>query len=978
MNALEPLLLQFGEFKLDERDARLWHSDRALDLTPKAFAVLCALARQPGRLLTREALLDTVWGHRNVSESVLKTMISQLRAALGDDANQPRIIETVTRRGYRFVGLPTPAASTSTRHQPTHPMRATPLPGPVDHARQACGLIGRTSSLAVLTQGLQLADQGDRQLVLVSGESGIGKTALIDQFVRELSGAWALAHGQCVESYGASEPYMPLLEALNVLCTSVQGQTILPLMRQVAPTWLAQLPWHLTSSDRQDLQREVAGATQDRMLRELGELLDRFCTDQPLVLILEDLHWSDPSTVQLIGYLTRRRTPARLFILGSFRPAESISSDHPLHAQRLEWRQHGLCMELVLEAFSEREVADYLACRLVGREFPEPLVRQLHSYTDGLPLFVSSLLEELIAEQAADETDAPDWEGALRQVLTYPSNVSGVVKRQFGRLEPQVQQWLIAASVAGVEFAHAPLATMLKVDEDALQKTFDTLASRHQWLRDAGAVALPDGRISGRYAFRHVIVRDVLYRMIGSAQLMQMHRRMAQALQQAWGAAQMEVSTELAMHFELGAAWPEAVGYLALVAGRALGRSAPQECLDAARHALELMVAWPDTLEKLDRELTLRVLEGVALTHLNSYTSPEAVAVFERAQELCERLPANPARAWVLHAMWWVNVMRNEGARATPLAQRMVSLAEETKDPVLVLAGHGAMAWDLAQAGEFARALDHFDRAWQAYEQVGSHLPMGMFVHDPGVQTLAYKAIVLWWMGRSNLARASIDKAVALAIRLKHPLTQSIALYFKAQLESYSGDPEAARRWSEQALDVARVDLQKTTVFFHIVHGRALAMLGEGEAGLAELREAAALALRDGYMAAMTAYYHFYAEASLASGHVEDALAAVQEGFALVERTGIRLTVSPLMQVQALALARNGAIAEAESLLRGAFETAKGQGATLFAVEALQHLCKLLGPDGRSDKEQLREVLKEVRDQDCPVFHAARSLVGVG
>lgn len=978
MDALQPLLMQFGEFKLDERDARLWAGNRALELTPKAFAVLCALARQPGQLLTKEALLDAVWGHRNVSESVLKTIISQLRTALCDNAKQPRVIETVMRRGYRFIALRTPPGSSASGHQPSQPT-APGAGAAVDIlAPQAAGLIGRTLSLAALKQGLQSASQRDRQLMLVSGESGIGKTALIDQFVKELNGGWALAFGQCAENYGAGEPYMPVLEALNMLCNSASGRALLPLMRQVAPTWLAQLPWHLATGDRLELQREVAGATQDRMLRELGELLDRFSADQPLVVVLEDLHWSDHPTVQLISYLARRRTPAHLFILGSLRPTESISSDHPIHAQRLELRQHGLCTELILEAFSEREVADYLASRLIGRDFPESLVWQLHKHTNGLPLFVSSVVEELIAEQETGATDEPDWDDALRKMLEIPSNVSGVVKRQFARLEPQLQQWLIAASVAGVEFTHAPLATLLKVDEETLQHALDSLARRQQWLRDAGAVSLPDGRISGRYAFRHAIVREALYRMIGSAQLMQMHRRMAQALQQTWGSGDMEVSTELAMHFELGAALPEAIVCLATVARRALGRSAPQECLDAARHALELLATLPESSEKWDSELNLRVLEGVALTNLYSYTSPEAIAVFERAQTLCELLPINSARARVLHAMWWVNVMRSEGARATPLAQRMVALADDNQDPVLALAGHGAMAWDLAQAGEFAGALEHFDLAWHAYEQAGGELPMGMFVHDPGVQTLAYKAIVLWWMGRSELARESIDKAVALAVKLKHPLTLSIALYFNAQLESYSGEPESARLWSEQALDVARNDFQKITYFFQIVHGRALAMLGEGDAGLAEMREAAKRASRDGYMAAMTAYHHFYAEACLASDRVEDAFAAVEQGFALVERTGIRLTVSPLMQVRAMALARRGDIHAAQSLLRRAFEVAKGQGAHLFAIEALLRLCKLSGPNGQQAQEQLRAALDAVVEQDCPVFRAARALVGAG
>src|SRR5690349_15359471 len=190
------LRVQFDTFELDEADARLRREGTPVALAPKAFAVLCTLVRQPGVLVTKNSLLDAVWGHQHVSESVLKTTISELRTALNDDARQPRFIETASRRGYRFIGAEA-AASTA------GPALAPPVPPPA-----VPGFIGREAELAELREAWRRAQGGERQLVWVSGEAGVGKTSLINSFVQEL-GADVVTFGQCVEHFGTGEPYLP-------------------------------------------------------------------------------------------------------------------------------------------------------------------------------------------------------------------------------------------------------------------------------------------------------------------------------------------------------------------------------------------------------------------------------------------------------------------------------------------------------------------------------------------------------------------------------------------------------------------------------------------------------------------------------------------------------------------------------------------------------------------------------------------------
>ncbi len=166
-------------------------------------------------------------------------------------------------------------------------------------------------------------------MLWLAGEPGIGKTTLIEHFLASLGGI-ACARGHCVEHYGTGEPYLPVLEALADLCRS--DPALPTLMRAVAPTWLLQLPWLSTAQERDALRRELAGIGPDRMLREMGELLDRYTEQRPLLLITEDLHWSDRATVQLIDYVARRRGRTRLMWLASFRVAEVVALDHPLNS----------------------------------------------------------------------------------------------------------------------------------------------------------------------------------------------------------------------------------------------------------------------------------------------------------------------------------------------------------------------------------------------------------------------------------------------------------------------------------------------------------------------------------------------------------------------------------------------------------------------------------------------------------------------
>lgn len=509
-----PLRACFDRFELDEADARLTIEGRPVPLPPRPFAVLCALARAPQTLLTTNALLDRVWGHRFVSESVLKTAISDLRAALQDDPRNPRYIETVSRRGYRFV---------ATLRVPSLPRLPMPVgPGPAMPA-PASPPIGRADELGRLRSAWQAATAGRRQIVWIAGEAGVGKTTLIEHLLGEI-GVDHCAHGQCVEQQGAGEPFHAVLEALAAL--SRRDAALAELIRGVAPTWLLRFPWLSSPDERETLRRELSSSSQVRMLREMGELLDRYTEDRPLLLVTEDLQWSDRATVELINYIARRRGGARLLWLASFRPTEVIATDHPLNSMRPELRLHGLCEEIVLDSFSEAEVAQFVADRVPTFAVDETFVRALHDRTDGLPLFVAVAVDELVARGATDPAKA--MSPCLHSACPIPEGFAGLVEQYLEQLRPDQRLVLQAASVCGLEFGLATVAHLLGADVASVARACMELVHSRRWLKDAPA-ARHEAAHDARYAFRHRLYREVLYQRIGQLARLEFHRRL-----QAW------------------------------------------------------------------------------------------------------------------------------------------------------------------------------------------------------------------------------------------------------------------------------------------------------------------------------------------------------------------------------------------------------------------------------------------------------------
>jgi len=443
----------FGPFCLGLRDERLWRETETLRLTAKAFAVLRHLVRHAGRLVPKEELFEAVWGTPHVSDASLAVCIRELRQSLGDVAQAAQYIETVRGRGHRFIAPVTIAPLASL------PLE-TPPPALVVHASTL--LVERETELAYLHQAWAQALQGRRQVVLVTGEAGIGKTALVDAWVaqvRATESVW-IRRGQCIEHHGAGEAYLPLLEVLGRLGRGPQRERLVAVLHQQAPSWLVHLPALVPPATSEAIQRQASGVTQERMLRELAEAVEVLAAEQPLLLVLEDLHWSDGATLDWLAYVARRRDRAQLLVLGTYRPTDALVRAHPVHLVTQELKRQGHGSELALGYVSTAGIASYLAQRFETQRLPDGLAQVLHQRTYGNPLFLVAMVDDLIRQGVLQE-HTTGWTltgemGALAREL--PTSLRQLIERQVEELPLEDQGLLEVASVAGVECTAVAMA----------------------------------------------------------------------------------------------------------------------------------------------------------------------------------------------------------------------------------------------------------------------------------------------------------------------------------------------------------------------------------------------------------------------------------------------------------------------------------------------------------------------------------------
>jgi DNA-binding winged helix-turn-helix (wHTH) protein/tetratricopeptide (TPR) repeat protein len=953
------MIYRFGDCQLDDLRYELRRDGQPRHLEPQVFEVLAYLVRHRDRVVTKAELLDEIWGSRFVTDSALTSRVKAARRAIGDSGREQRVIRTVHGRGYRFLA--------SVRELGQAP------PAGAD-------LIGREAELGRLGALYDLAAHGRRQVVFVTGEAGIGKTTLVEAFAGEVGRerAGLVARGQCLEQRGAPEPYLPVFDALGRLCQVDPGAVAL--LSRVAPTWLAQMPALVEPADRADLEQRALGGTQGRMLREAAEALEAAGSDRPLVLVLEDLHWADPSTVDLLAWLARRDTPARLLVVGTYRPADALAGGAPIGNAGAELRLRGLAHELRLGELGPQAVAAVLGRGLPGADVPEELARLVHRRTDGVPLFVVQLAQawtdagvlrsasgrwELVPHPPGDDPEVPD---DLRRLL----------ELQLERLDAADLAMLEAAAVGGVEFAAATAAADGPGTVDAAEERCAALARHGRFLRPTGTVAWPDGTVSSGFRFAHDLHRTVLYDRIPAGRRARLHAAVAGRLERAYGPAAAAHAAELATHFLEGRDHPRAVGYLQAAAAQALGRSAPREAIQHLEALLEALPRLPDGPERDQAELAAQLSLGPALITTRGFASPEVEAAFTRAHELCVALDRPRELRLALHGLAAVAEFRGRYHRSEALLTRILGLGVGE----LAVEAHELLACSTFHQGAAARAVGYAERGLALFDEGGDHTVdptyLAPYGEHPAVCCHYWAALALWFLGRPDSALAHGEQARALAAA--HPYSLASAEVQLAYLHQYRGEPAETLRWAGRALGTATEHGFPIRVAqAAILGGWALAVTGIVDDGVDQLRAGLA-----GYLATGAELDHPYylgllgeAVAATTAGPAEG-LAVVDEAIKLVGTARPFYYLPELHRLRGDLLGRDRrAAAQAAEAYGRAMEIAAGYGTRSAELRAAIRLCRL--PDG-STPAGARAALRRLYDQfdegfGTPDLLAARALL---
>jgi predicted ATPase len=955
--------LTFGPFRLDVTYGRLWRGDQVIGLRPRSLAMLRYLVEHPGRIVTKTELRQQVWAGTHVTDTVLRVCVQEIRAALRDAATAPLYLETVGRQGYRFlVGGDLDVAP-------------APMAGPI---------VGRQAEVDALEGWFQRAAQGGRQLVFVSGEAGVGKTTVVDLWLAGLGPGTAvrMAWGQCSERYGEGEPYLPILEALGQLSRGPNPQEVLTALRRYAPMWLAQLPGLLNEMELERLQRQIQGVTATRMLRELAEALEVLTTETPLVLVLEDLHWSDYSTVEALAYLAQRRQPARLLVLGTYRPVETILQAHALRHTVQELCGRGLAVELRLDLLPASDVAAYVAGRL-GAPTTATLAAFIHERTEGNALFMVNIVEHLVQQGLAVRCEGR-WtllERAEAPMANLPEGLRQLLIGRIEKLPSAVRRVLEAASVVGKAFTVAAVAAGAECSMADVEGLCEALASQHHFIDDTGLTVWPDGTSGGSYQFQHALYQQVLYEQLGSARREQLHRRIGDRLEAGYGAQAGEIAVKLALHFERGGEPQRAVYYWLQVGDNAARRNAYPEAIASIRRGLVRLATVPESPERARHELMLQLTLGELLMAINGMVSAEAGEAYIRASALCQPLGEPRQLFRALSGLTLFHCAQARLHTGEEFGQQLFNLARSQRDPVLVREAHILMGAVSLYRGDFDVARAHLEENLEIFTPEQSSTRIFAAGLHPRIARLVWLMRALWALGYADQAQQRSQEALAIARQVGHTPSESYAEYFVAMLYLHRRDVvvmqarlEAAMAFAEAQGFGLRYEQER------ILWGWGLAMQGDAAEGVAQVRQGLAVYHRGEARLGHPHHLALLAEAYGQAGQPEAGLTALTEALMLVAATEERWWEAELHRLQGMLLLQRSIqeTLRAEAYFQKALTVAHGQQAKALELRAATSLSRLWQQQGK--QQAARNLLAPIygwftEGFDTPDLQEAKALL---
>jgi len=884
----------------------------------KLWDALCLLVERRGALVSAEELRDAVWRGVQVGEGSVGTLLYDLRRVLDDPAAEPRYIETVPARGFRMLATVEESAR-------------DPEPS---------GFVGRAGELRKLTELWARVKRGERQLALLVGEAGIGKTELIDQFCQRVVRVDVAARrlvGRCLARQGEAEAYLPVFDMLDAwwqLAPATERQSIADLLREQAPRWARQLTW--LGRGRGSGLMSAADVRPARMMREITSVFEVAAAQRPLIVVFEDLHWADRATVDLVAYLASRSTAAQLLILGSYRRAEAGGSDHPVAQLRGAPRDRTTLLEL--QRLPREEVLHCLQEVFDGdRALAGTLLEETLRRSGGNPLFIRALVRLFVENGCVERVD-DGWRIHPKRALSHlgaPLEVATVVGEQLHRLTPQQRELLEVAAVAGDEFDAAAVAGAMGTDVETTDTALREQVVCPALIDEVNVSTWPDGTTAGRFRFSHALYREVLYRGVPSARRARLHRKIGLSIECGFAAAPQVVVPSLAEHFELGGDHARAADYLERAALQMIERSAIREAAGFFGRALRRVLLLPVSAERLVREVRIRHGYGLSVGLAEGLDAPGVRESYDAVDRLRHQITDPDVLFPVLRVFWVFELLRFGYDQMQELTRQLHVVATASGSPA-----YRSLAASLAGTthvflGQLPEARENLEASLTLCDDAASLPIPAVWLTDARVETRCVLAWVLWLMGFPAESQRRRAEAQRIAEAGRDENSRGLVLWFRSSLAQLDHDVPATRRAADQlhALGEESGMAAWQQIATIVV---ALADLMDGDPSGLE-QGLASLAAAEGNPTVVIARAYLLGQLAMAYGERDapaQGLALVDMALARIAENHARVSEADLLRIRGELLERQGEVEAADAAYRQAIEVARGQAARSFELRA--------------------------------------------
>jgi len=821
--------------------------------------------------------------------------------------------------------------------------------------------VGRSKELDVARSHWQQACAGKRQLIHVVGDAGIGKSRLIRVLQDEVSESGGVVLECRCSPYYQNSALHPFIEFLQrevgfsrADSKEAKYTKLKHWLEPFAPSHTEVLPVLgvlLNISDGHGLSNMTPQKERELTFEALSSLLTARAAQSPTLFILEDLHWADPSTLELTGNLVQLQEALRILLVLSHRSEFEIPSAGCSSATHLDLRR--------LTADQSKMIITHTA----GKDLPGEVVQEVIARAEGVPLFIEEITKSIVESGALKEmADCYELTGPIPQSLI-PTTVLESLMARFDRLGDALLLAQIAAAI-GREFSLELLEAVSLQPKAELRQALNKLQDVQLVFR------LPDSP-EPVFMFKHALVRDAAYKSLLRSKRFEIHSRIARVMEKQFPETAETHPELLAHHYQEADLTSEAIAYWEKAGQRAIEHSANNEAVRHFKQGLELLKSLPDDSQRIQKELMLQSSLGAPLVMTKGYGAPEVQSAYARARELCQQTGETRQLFTALRGLWVFYLVRAEYRTAHELGRQLLSIAEAERNGALIMEAHMTLGIPLFYLRQLPRARTHLAEALALYSPEQHRVHAFRYGQDPGIACAGFDAWALCLLGYPSRAKQLMDETLRLAEAQAHPFSLAYALHFQSIVHQLCREPELTEQRAE-----AEITLSNEQGFPLFVAGGtafkgwALVAKGEVEKGLFQMRAGIDAWKGTGAEVARSYWLILLAETYEKTGQIEKGFSTVAEAFSAMNKNNEQFYESELHRVKGdLLLHCRDTELRAETCFRLAIDLAQSQDMKMFELRAVISLGHLLRKNGK--RQEALQLLRQIHGRFAEGFDTA-------